>query len=286
MRTLLLPLALAAALGLGACADRAPTPDGTADVVVAFYPLQFVVERVGGDAVRVESLTAPGAEPHDLELTPKQVGRLSKADLVVHIEGFQPAVDTAVEQQAPSRGLDVAGLTEPDEANDDPHVWLDPVRFAAIAEAVAARLADVEPSRAATFMANAAALRAQLSTLDADFRTGLTTCARRTFVTSHNSFGYLAARYGLEQVALTGLTPEDEPSPATVARVARFAEANRVTTIFFEELVSPDVARTLADEVGATALELSPLETRPETGDYLTQMRSTLAALRTALGCT
>jgi zinc transport system substrate-binding protein len=114
---------------------------------------------------------------------------------------------------------------------------------------------------------------------------GLGNCAVDTLVTSHDAFGYLAAAYGLEQVAVAGLSPEDEASPRRLAEVAAQAEAAGVTTIFFEESVSPKVAESLAREVGATATVLSPLELAPESGDYLSAMRDNLQRLRTALGC-
>jgi zinc transport system substrate-binding protein len=254
---------------------------------------------VGGDAATVENLTEPGAEPHDLELTPQQVARLGEGDLVVYLEGFQPAVDEAVAQQAEDTSFDVSqvtelspgyvpieeGVAEPDEEGPDPHVWLDPRRYADIADAVAERMGELEPDAADAFTGRAEELRTELTALDEDFRSGLAECERRQIVTSHNAFGYLAAAYDLEQVAITGLTPEDEPSPARLAEVARYAEAEGVTTIFFEELVSPAVAESLAAEVGAEAVELSPLEGAPETGDYFTQMRANLETLRTALGC-
>lgn len=114
-------------------------------------------------------------------------------------------------------------------------------------------------------------------------------CPRKAPVSTRtcgSTLGYLADRYGLEQVALAGLSPEAQPSPARLAEVTTYARANGVTTIFFEELVSPKTAESLASEVGATAAVLSPLESPPEQGDYVTAMRANLDALRTALDCT
>jgi len=324
-------LALGSALLLTGCAadDSAATAQQAADgaepleVVVGFYPYQFVAERVGGDDVVVRNLTAPGAEPHDLELSPQQVATLSAADLVLYSEGFQPAVDEAVAQQAADRALDVLSTVEVrsydedgalaeadaeddhghghgdgdegdgddhgdeghDHSGEDPHVWLDPTRLATVAEAVADRMAEVDPERADGFRERAAELTVDLEQLDAELEAGLSSCARTEMVTSHDAFGYLADRYGLEQVAISGLSPEDEPSPRRLAEVARFAEEREVTTIFFEELVSPRVAESLAREVGAEAQVLSPLEGPPEQGDYLDAMRTNLETLRTALDC-
>lgn len=298
--TRLAVLALAA-LSVSACADT-PRPDGEVgrlEVAAAFYPYQFLAERVGGDQVEVTGLTKPGGEPHDLELTPQQVGGLGAADLVVYAAGFQPAVDDAVAAEAAGTAFDVNtvapladgyvpledGELVPQDQGEDPHVWLDPIRYAGIGTALAERLAQLRPEAASGFQQRATALEAELRALDEDFTSGLKTCERREIVTSHNAFGYLADRYALEQVAVTGLTPGDEPTPRRLAEVAQLATARGVTTIFFEELVSPRTAQSLAREVGAQAVVLSPLESAPEDGDYLSAMRANLAALQQALGC-
>jgi zinc transport system substrate-binding protein len=311
------PVLVVAALVLTGCAGApAEAEGGRVSAVAGFYPYAFVTERVGGDDVDVTDLTSAGGEPHDLELTPRQVGTLGEADLVVYSAGFQPAVDEAVEQQAQDRALDVLSTVElrdghghghdeeeghgdeghDDERHDDegheeehasgdPHVWLDPVRLATIATAVAERLAEVDPDSAADYRARAGELEQELTALDAELRAGLSSCERSEIVTSHDAFGYLADAYGLEQVAVAGLSPEDEASPRRLAEVAAQAEAAGVTTVFFEESVSPAVAESLAREVGATATVLSPLELAPESGDYLSAMRDNLERLRTALGC-
>jgi zinc transport system substrate-binding protein len=301
-RTPLVLLALCLAVAGCGSDGQASEPaggDAALSVATAFYPLEFLAQRVGGDAATVENLTASGAEPHDLELTPRQVARLGEDDLVVYLEGFQPAVDEAVAQQAEDAALDVSavtelqpgyvpieeGVAEPDEEGPDPHVWLDPERYADLADAVAERMGELAPDEADAFTQRAEELRTELTALDEEYTTGLADCERTQIVTSHNAYGYLASAYDLEQVSITGLTPEGEPSPGRLAEVARYAEAEGVTTIFFEELVSPAVAESLAAEVGAEAVELSPLEGEPEDGDYFTQMRANLEVLQTALGC-
>ncbi|HEV7825982.1 MAG TPA: metal ABC transporter substrate-binding protein [Mycobacteriales bacterium] len=292
------------ALGLtAACGGQAGARAGGAHIeaVAAFYPLEYVTEQVGGDHVHVDNLVPPGTEPHDLELSPKQVASLGDAGLVVYLSGFQPAVDEAVAGQAADRSLDVttaAPLLEDaghgqdghdhGHAAKDPHLWLDPTRLAAVADAVAARLAKVDAGHAAEFTANAEALRAKLTALDTEYRNGLAKCASRDIVVSHEAFGYLADRYDLHQVGITGLSPDQEPTAARLAEVARIAKAENVDVIFFETLVSPRIAETLAREVGARAEVLDPLEgLEPgSTGDYISVMRSNLTTLRSALGCT
>ena len=286
--TLRIVLILACACSAAACGAAGGGTSGKTTVVASFYPLAFAAQQVGGATVAVENLTPAGAEPHDLELTPKAVAEVVRADVVLYLgHGFQPAVSDAV-RQAGGRAIDVltdlplhsahgqeAGLTA------DPHVWLDPALF----ERIVRRIGDVlhRPT-------TAAALIGKLHTLDRAYRAGLAHCARRDIVTSHAAFGYLAQRYRLRQVPITGLTPESEPTPARLADVVRLVRATHATTVFFERLVSPRLADTVAHEVGAHTAVLDPIEglTRAEQSQgesYLTLMRRNLQALRKALAC-
>lgn len=257
---------------------------GQRTVVAAFYPLAFAAERVGGPNLHVENLTPPGAEPHDLELTAQAVGRIESAAVVLYLgHGFQPAVSKAVEQ-AHGRRIDVlAGLPLRQSSEEgltaDPHVWLDPILFGRIVRRIGVALH--RPT---------SGLVADLRRLDGRYRAGLKNCARREIVTSHAAFGYLAKRYGLTQVAITGLTPESEPSPKQLVHVVDVVRRTHATTVFFERLVSPRLAQTVAREVGARTAVLDPIEgltsTEQKRGvDYLTLMSSNLATLRQALAC-
>ena len=275
--------------------DSGTIEAGTIDVVAAFYPLEFVSERVGGDAVSVANLTPVGAEPHELELSARDAGHLQDADLVVYLSGFAPALDDAIHDVG-AHAFDVADAADLDRNVDgeggdgsiDPHFWLDPMRLAAVGDAVAAEFGMLSPDRAEEFASNAAELRDDLDQLDDEFRVGLGSCASTSLVTSHEAFGYLAARYGLTQVGIVGLSPDTEPSPATLAGVADFVEANDVTTIYYETLVDPSIADTVAAETGADTAVLDPLEglSDPSSGaDYLTVMRANLATLRHGQQC-
>jgi zinc transport system substrate-binding protein len=325
----LFTLSLTAGCGSGAAGTDGAAGSGDGGklgVVTAFYPLEFLSKRIGGDAVSVSNLTKAGAEPHDVELNPRQVGEISDAALVVHLKGFQPAVDGAVEQEAKDRAFDAGSVVEllPAEAEhtheeepghadepgpaaeghdhegeepeaeheeaaagQDPHVWLDPVRFATIADKLGERLAAADPANAAGYRSRAAAVRTELTALDTEFATKLKTCERREIVTSHTAFNYLAKRYALAEIGITGMSPEAEPSPQRLAEVTREAREHGATTIFFETLVSPKVAETIAQEVGARTAVLDPLEGLTEPGaDYFSVMRANLATLTTALECT
>ena len=255
-------------------------------VLASFYPLECVVERVGGNSVEVTNLTPPGAEPHDLELGANDLVEVREADLVVYLRGISAAVDDAVNTAAGTRWFDVTALARLEE--EDIHFWLDPLRLADVADGVAQRLAELDPSGADAFRANAAALRADLVALDAEFVSGLATCARRNLVTSHAAFGYLATRYGMNQESVSGLSPDGEPTAAALARVADFVRSEGVTTIYTETLLSSATARAVASETGARVAVLDPLEGLAEgaVGDYLTVMRANLEVLRAGQGCT
>lgn len=270
-------LALAAA-----CGGARETDTGRTKVVAAVYPLAFAAEQVGGTSIEVRDLTPVGAEPHDLELGARDIQAIRAADLVVYLgHGFQPALEDALaDRTGPS--LDVLagqGAALGQENGLDPHVWLDPRRYARIARAIARELGD--PASAEPFVA-------RLEALDAELERGLARCARREIVTSHAAFGYLARRYRLVQVPLTGVAPEVEPSPRDLESLVDLVRAHGATTIFSEPLLPGDLAETVAREADARVAVLDPLEglTADEGADYLSVMRTNLATLREALGCT
>ncbi|MEU2877366.1 metal ABC transporter substrate-binding protein [Streptomyces sp. NPDC007070] len=305
-------VAAATALGLGgltACssADAAAGDTDKYDVVASFYPMAFLAERIGGDHVHVTSLTEPGQEPHDLEISARQTGQLEDSDAVLYLKGLQPAVDKAVDQSGPKTRIDAAALTTLEEhgnevgghaaAHDghegeesggkDPHVWLDPVRYAQIAEGVGKAFEKGDPQHAADYRENTAALVAQLNDLDKQFRDGLAHTKSKVFITTHAAFGYLAERYGLTEEAVNGLDPESEPSIARIRDLERMAKADGVTTVFYETLVSDKTAKTVAGDAGLRTDVLDPIEgiTKKSRGaDYLAVQLANLKALRQALG--
>ncbi|HVL51708.1 MAG TPA: metal ABC transporter substrate-binding protein [Actinomycetota bacterium] len=304
-----LALLLSVSLLLVACGDDRTTSGNGSEagsesplVVAAFYPLQFLAERVAGEHADIAGLTPAGVEPHDLELTARQIRTLLEADLLLYVgQGFQPAVEDLIDQVDGEKldvlaGSDLIPGTDDhdddhgdedghEEGEFDPHVWLDPTRMAQITRGVEQRLSAVDPDNSADFKENADGLIAELEALDQEFTAGLAQCDRREIVTSHSAFGYLVARYDLEQHGISGLDPESEPSPQRLAEVASLVREEGVTTIFFETLLPPDLAETIARETGTKTAVLDPLESEPEAGDYLSEMRANLGALRAALDC-
>lgn len=275
--------------------------DGPISVVASFYPLAFAAEQIGDGRVEVTNLTPPGVEPHDLELSPDDLEAIADADIVLFAGGgFQPSIEEAVETAATGvvvdvlEGVDLRQPTEEDDADPlegDPHVWLDPSIYADIGERVAAALRTAgDAADGPRFERAAEEFRRRLSALDRDFREGLADCATRVMITSHGAFGYLAAAYGLEQEAIAGVSPASEPDPRRIAELADEARAAGVRTIFTEELVSPEVAETLAAEAGIDTAVLSPLEglteEQLEAGeDFMSVMRRNLETLRDGLDC-
>jgi zinc transport system substrate-binding protein len=261
-------------------------------VVASFAPLAEAARQVGGASVEVTDLTPAGAEPHDLELTPGAVDDLEAADLVIAMgDDFQPAVEDLADRRADDETLFVLDALDVDATADDPHVWLDPVLMQEIVGLVADALSRVDPAHASTYTANAEAYAAELAALDREFEQGLAECDRREILTAHDAFGWLARRYDLEQHAIAGIAPDEEPSADRIAELADLAERDGVTTIFTETLVSPRVAQTLAREAGGLrTATLDPLEGLTDDGrdagaGYLSVMRDNLDALRAALGC-
>ncbi|MGW6565209.1 metal ABC transporter substrate-binding protein [Streptomyces sp. NPDC054975] len=306
-------------LTLSACGGGSDASDKAADgklsVVASFYPMQYLVEQIGGDRVSVDTLTAPGVEPHDLELKPRQIGALGEADYILYLKGVQPAVDEAIKQAGVKNTVDAATLTSLEdhgtavghdhgaeehgheeeghehghesEAGADPHIWLDPVKYTEVAKGVGASLEKADPDHAADYKKNTEALVKKLGALNTAYETGLKNTTTKTFITTHSAFGYLAERYGLDQEGITGLDPESEPSPARMQELQTIAKKDKVSTVFFETLASDKTAKTLAKDAGLKTDVLDPLEgitDRSQGDDYIEVMQSNLAALKKALG--
>lgn len=313
-RRLIPAVATAAVTALGlttlsACSGESAAAAGTGkfDVVASFYPMAFLADRIGGSHVHVTSLTQPGQEPHDLEISAKQTAMLQESDAVLYLKNLQPSVDDAVAQSGIKTKIDAAALTSLEKhgnevgghaashdsseneepAGLDPHIWLDPVRYAQVAEGVGAAFEKADPKNAADYKKNTAALVKELDELNTRFENGLAHTRTKVFITTHAAFGYLAERYGLTEEAINGLDPESEPSAARVRALESMARADGVTTVFYETLVSDKTAKTIASDAGLTTDVLDPIEgiTAKSRGkDYFSVQEANLEALRKALG--
>jgi len=302
--------ALVSTLLLAGCGALADDGDGSdLQVVAAFYPLHYVAERVAGEHATVENLTLAGTEPHDLELTVRETADLGSADLVVFQGGFQPAVDAAAEGRNGTTLLDAAEVVslQPVEEHDhedehaeehaeedehdhgdlDPHFWLDPLRLAEFATAVADRLAELDPDHASAYELNADQLRADLEDLDAAYAEGLAECSRDVVVVNHDAFGYLA-KYGLHFEPIVGLSPDAEPTPADLARLQELVREEGLTTVFAETLVDERAVASFAADLDLRVDVLDPVEglTDETSGeDYLSLMDANLSRLQEANDC-
>ncbi|MEV7070454.1 metal ABC transporter substrate-binding protein [Streptomyces sp. NPDC093990] len=309
-RRLIPMIAAAGALAaLSACSTDSAAAGGTGkfDVVASFYPMAFLAEQIGGDHVSVTSLTQPGQEPHDLEISAKQTAQLQESDAVLYLKNLQPSVDEAVAQAGVKTTIDAATLTSlekhgnevgghaaehDDEHGEeaggkDPHIWLDPVKYSEVAKGVGAAFEKADPDHAADYKANTAALVKKLDALNTRFEDGLKNTDSKVFITTHAAFGYLAERYGLTEEAINGLDPESEPSANRVKDLEKMAKADGVTTVFYETLVSDKTAKTIASDAGLKTDVLDPIEgiTEKSRGkDYFAVQEANLKALQAALG--
>jgi zinc transport system substrate-binding protein len=273
---------------------------GKLKVTASFYPIYYFAQQIAGSLADVTNITPAGAEPHDYEPTGQQIAEISDNRLLVlnglgleawgarilqDIDPNRTLVVTACEGLAPQH------INEDGQDIVDPHVWLSPTLAEQMVDKIARGFVAVDPANSETYLANADGLKLKLAGLDGEFRNGLQTCSQSSIVTSHAAFGYLAATYHLHQVAITGLSPDSEPSAQQLADIAKFAKDNNVKYIFFESLVSPKLAETIAMETGAKTLVLDPIEGLSEEEiaqgkTYFTQMGSNLENIRMALQCT
>jgi zinc transport system substrate-binding protein len=305
-------------------------------VVTGVYPLEWLADRIGGDRAAVVQLTEPGTEPHDLELTGRQVAEVSESDIAFYVEGLQPAVDEAIAQEASESALNVADIVElhpagegghdhgdeegrseeedhghdhghgdeeeghsdEDEAHSDegghdhgdydPHFWLDVDLMAQTAQALGDRMAEVDPEGADGYAQGVEAVTAELEAIGQEYEEGLSSCEHDEVVVGHTAFTYLTEAYGLEQIGVSGVDPETEPSPSQIAAITDVVRERGIETIFTEPLMPAATARTIAAETGAQVEVLDPLEgvTEDSPGDdYPSIMRGNLEALTSALSC-
>lgn len=276
---------------------KTPLSDDRPMVITSFYPLYFLASTIGGQRATVINLTPAGAEPHDYELTAQDIAQIETSRLLIINGSGLEAWGQKIKDNISARTKIIVasdGLTDQTLAGDknqpDPHIWLDPTLAQKIADKIALGLIETDPKNQDYYQANAAMLKSKLADLDNAYRTGLSNCENKDIITAHAAFAYLARAYGLRQIAITGLAPEAEASPRQMVEISKFARDKKINYIFFESLVSPKLAQTIAAEIGAQTLVLNPLEGLSDSDlaagqDYLSEMQNNLNNLKIALKC-
>ncbi len=277
-----------------------PSSSGKLEVTTSFYPLYFFAKEIGGEFVHVTNITPSGAEPHDYEPSTSDIAQIEKSKLLIlngrGFESWGGKIKDILKDKGETGILEVTEGLAILQSEDmkplvtDPHIWLDPVIAKDEANRIASVFYQVDPPRAVQYQVNLQKLQMELDQLDTEFKTSLSNCKQKSIVTSHSAFGYLAKQYGLKQISISGLSPDAEPSPKDLARVSDFVKKNNIKYIFFETLVSPRLADTIAKETGAKSLIFNPLEgLTPEEQrqgkDYFSVMRENLQNLKIALEC-
>lgn len=301
-------LSLSLLTGCGTQPADTAAGDGRLRVLTSFYPMYDFACKIGGDCIDVTNMVPSGTEPHDWEPSTNDLKNLEKADVFIYNGAdMEPwADDLLVSRSDTLRVVEASenvelrttdGEHEHAHENEDadhhhgdfdPHVWLDPENAKIEMEAIRDALCAADPENSTVFQSNYEKYAAELDALDAEFREKLAPLPNRTIVVAHEAFGYLCDAYGLTQVGIEGLSPDSEPDPGRMAEVIDFVREHSISTIFFEELVSPKVAEAIASETGAQAKMLSPLEGLSDEqaaagADYFSVMHDNLAALMEAL---
>ena len=262
--------------------------DGRVFVVTSFYPLYYLTNEIGRDKVEVKNLTPAGVEPHDYEPTARDMVDIQQSKLLILNGGSLEVWGIKIQEDV--KNIQVIEAGKDLFVGDDSHVWLSPRLAKEEAGNILAGLIIVDPKNESYYSENAVILNQKLDKLQAGYSRGLADCNRREIVTSHAAFGYLTREFGLTQVAIAGLSPDEEPSTKHMTEIAKFAKERQIKYIFFESLVSPKLAETIAEEVGAKTLVLDPIEGISDNNlmqgkNYLSIMEENLVNLRIALEC-
>lgn len=279
-------------------ASQPPVLQNTIPVTVSFYPLYYFTSQIGGSLVNITNLTPAGAEPHDYEPNAQDIAQLQKSKLLIVNGNLEPWFDKVkgnFDGEHPKilevgAGLTTLSSTENGVKIPDPHIWLDPVLTQLVVKNITKSLIDVDPDHKQEYTKNSQELLKKLAELNQEYTTGLSNCKQKNVVTSHQAFSYIAARYSLIQVSIAGLSPDQEPSPAELAKVAEFVKTHHIKYIFFESLISSRLADTIAQETGAQTLVFDPIEgvsaaDQSAGKDYFSIQRQNLSNLRIALEC-
>lgn len=294
---------LMCSLAIAGCSNnesQSNSKDSKLHIATTFYPMYEFTKNITKDKAQVDLLIPANVEPHDWDPSPKDIEKIQKSDLLIYnspeLETWAPDLQKSINNVKfvnASKGISLIKGSKEEEEGDkgshlDPHVWLDPVLAQKEVENITKAIVAKDPEHKAYYEKNSQQYIQQLKQLDHLYRTTLENAPKKEFITQHTAFSYLAKEYGLKQVPISGLTPEQEPSPARLAELKKFAQKHQVKIIYFEEIASPKVAQTLANEVGAKTEVLSPLEglTKEEQDkglNYVKIMKRNLDSLKKSL---
>jgi len=261
----------------------------------SFYPLYYFASEIGKDKTHVINITPAGVEPHDYDPTPQDIARIQESNVLIYNgAGFEPWLDKIKGDFNKTTLVDTSAEVQLEESKEesgkDPHIWLSPILAKSQVNKIVEGFITVDTKNKSLYEKNGDDLKQKIDELDKKYKEGLRSCKQKSFVTSHAAFGYLAREYNLTQVPISGLSPDEEPSPAELVKVTKFAKENNVKYIFFETLVSPKLAETIAKEISAQTLVLDPVEGLSDDDiaqgkNYFTVMESNLKNLQIALEC-
>lgn len=295
----ILALLIVGVLALSKFSTKIPNSNGKIQAVASFYPMYFFAKSIGGDKADVFNITPAAAEPHDYEPSTQDVVRINQSQMLVLNGGkLEPWGDKIKDQLQGTNvliitaggGLANKEITEEGQKIQDPHIWLDPILAKTEVARIEKGFEKIDPKDVVYFQENAKKLDQELDNLDQEYKTGLSSCQKTDFVTSHAAFGYLSAEYGVHQIPISGVSPDEEPSAQTLAKISDLIKKENIKIVFFESLISPKLSQTMAAETGAKTMVLDPIEgiTQEDSAKgatYLTVMQNNLHNLRIALEC-
>lgn len=278
---------------------KTTTKNPRLQIVTSFYPLFFFTTQIVQDRADVYNITPAGAEPHDYEPTTKDMVKIENSQILIINGGKFEAWADNVQNILGKQNISIIDINknlvdqdnvEKNIQTRDPHFWLDPILAKKEVELITQNLIIADPTNTNFYTNNSKILIDKLENLNTKFKTELSNCQKKDIITSHAAFKYLAQKYNFNQMAISGLSPDEEPTPKQLANTADLAQKNKIQYIFFESLVNPKLANTIAQEIGAKTLILNPIEGLTDEEikngkNYFTEMQNNLTNLKIALQC-
>lgn len=276
--------------------DSSASSSDKVQVVASFNAMKEFVEAVGKDKVEVHTIVPDGTEPHDFEPTAKDLTSLKNAKVFVYnglgMEHWaEKSISVADNKDLitveASKGIDPITNADPEVAKEhgqyDPHTWLSLKNAQIEVKNIADALAQADPDNADFYKANSEAYIKQLDDLYNEYNQKIQSAPNKTFVTGHAAFAYLCRDFDLKQNSIEDTFAEGEPSAQQLAKLVEFCKENNVKTIFAEEMASPSVSKTLADEVGAKVETIYTMEGNEDNLSYIERMKSNLDKIAASL---